>query len=297
MKVGIEALSQPFAARFHGVDIRKPITADQLNAIKTALAQYSVAIIGHDKPPTNEQHISFSGLLGPMDRGKEGKLGGTGERMPHAEIIDQGNLDETGQIFANDDLRLIYKRANQLWHTDMSFFEIRATYSLLVAHSIPPMGADTQFVDMRDVYDALPSALSQKLEDLTVEHSYWHSRVLGGGPPPSQEERLARTPALHKMVHVHQPSGRKSLYLASHACGIVGWEQKKALAFIKELTDFATQSQFVFSHQWTVGDVLIWDNMCTMHRATPFDDTMYRRDVRRTTCRERTAQTGSLHIV
>ncbi len=297
MTLEIEQLSQPFAARLHGVDIRKPMGADLLRDIKSALATYSVAIIGHDAPPTNEQHIAFSGLLGPIERGKEGKLGGTGERVPHAEIIDQGNLDEVGEIFADSDRRLAYKRANQLWHTDMSFFEIRATYSLLAAHAIPPAGADTQFVDMRDVFDALPASRKAGLEDLVVEHSYWHSRVLGGGPPPSPEETLARTPARHKMVHVHEPSGRKTLYIASHACGIVGWPQEKALALINELMAFATQPQFVFAHQWKLGDVLIWDNMCTMHRATPFDDTKFKRDVRRTTCRERAVQNATMQIV
>ena len=297
MTLRIEQLSPSYAARFHGVDIRKPLDESDVAAIRAALKTCSVGVIGHDTPPTNEQHIAFSALLGPMERGKEGKLGGTGDRVPHAEIIDQGNLDETGAIFANDDLRLVYKRANKLWHTDMSFFDIRATWSLLVAHVIPPAGADTQFVDMRDVWDALPASRKAGLEDLVVEHSYWHSRQLGGGPPPSPEEKLARTPARHKMVHLHEPSGRKSLYIASHACGIVGWKQEDALALIAELTAFATQPQFVYTHKWTLGDVLMWDNMCTMHRATAFDDTKYRRDVRRTTCRERVVEGEGMRII
>jgi len=296
MTLEIEQLSQPYAARFHGVDIRKPIDGALLSQIRAALATYSVAIIGHDVPPSDEEHIAFSRMLGPVERGKEPKLAGTGQRVRHPEIIDQSNLDEVGEIYADNDRRLAFKRANRLWHTDMSFYEIRATYSLLSAHVVPPAGADTEFVDMRDVYDALDEERRRAIEDLTVEHSYWHSRVLGGGPPPTAEEKMTRAPARHKMVHVHEPSGRKTLYIASHACGIVGWEQDKALALINELMAFATQPRFVFAHQWKVGDVLIWDNMCTMHRATPFDDTKFRRDVRRTTCRERVIENETMSI-
>ena len=287
MPIAIESMSPTYGARLLGVDIRKPIDAASLTEIKAALAEYAVCVIGHDAPPTDEQHIAFSGLLGPMERGKEKKFAGVGERIRHAEIVDQSNLNEVGEIYADSDRRLAYKRANRLWHTDMSFFNIRATYSLLAAHAIPSAGADTEFVDMRAVWDALPQERKAGLEDLVVEHSYWHSRVLGGGPQPSAEELAAHPPARHKMVHMHEPSGRKTLYIASQSMGIVGWPQDKAMALIRELMAFATQKQFVFAHKWRLGDVLIWDNMCTLHRATEFDDRGEVRDVRRTTCRER----------
>lgn len=287
MSISIEPMTPHYGARLIGADIRRPVDAATLAEIKAALAQYAVCVIGHDAPPSDEQHIAFSALLGPMERGKEKKFAGAGERVPHPEIVDQSNLNEVGEIYADADRRLAYKRANRLWHTDMSFFDIRATYSLLSAHAIPPSGADTEFVEMRAVWDALPDARKAELESLTVEHSYWHSRVLGGGPQPSAEELAAHPPARHKMAHVHEPSGRKTLYLASHAMGIVGWPQDKAMALINELMAFATQPRFVFAHKWRLGDVLIWDNMCTLHRATPFDDRNLVRDVRRTTCRER----------
>jgi len=197
------------------------------------------------------------------------------------------NLCKAAKIYADDDRRLAYKRANRLWHTDMSFYDVRATYSLLAAHAIPPAGADTEFVDMRAVYDFLPEQRKAQIEGLVVEHSYWHSRVLGGGPEPTEEERATRPPARHAMAHVHAPSQRKSLYLASHACGIVSWPSDKGRALIEELLAFATQPRFVYAHKWRLGDVLIWDNLATMHRATEFDDRTFRRDMRRTTCRER----------
>jgi alpha-ketoglutarate-dependent 2,4-dichlorophenoxyacetate dioxygenase len=286
LSVEIEKLHPLYAARIHGVDIRQPIDQSTFSAIMDAMATYVVCAIGHDEPPTNEEHISFSRGFGPMERSTR-KIAGTDARVPHPEIVDQSNMDEVGEIYADDDRRLAYKRANRLWHTDMSFYDVRATYSLLAAHAIPPEGAETEFVDMRAAYDALPTERKRALEGLVVEHSYWHSRVLGGGPEPTEEERVTRPPARHPISHVHAPSGRTALYLASHACGIVGWPAAEARALLNELMAFATQDRFVYAHKWWLGDVLIWDNLATMHRATAFDDRKYRRDMRRTTCRER----------
>ncbi len=286
MSIEVEQLHPLYAARIHGVDIRKSVSDSTIADVQDAMAKYAVCAIGHDAPPTNEQHIAFSRSLGPMERSTR-KIAGTEARVPYPEIVDQSNLDEVGEIYADDDRRLAYKRANRLWHTDMSFYDVRATYSLLAAHAIPPAGADTEFVDMRAVYDFLPEQRKAQIEGLVVEHSYWHSRVLGGGPEPTEEERATRPPARHAMAHVHALSQRKSLYLASHACGIVGWPSDKGRALIEELLAFATQPRFVYAHKWRLGDVLIWDNLATMHRATEFDDRTFRRDMRRTTCRER----------
>lgn len=286
MSVEIEKLHPLYAARIHGVDIREPVADATFREIMDAMATYAVCVIGHDTPPGNDEHIAFSRRFGPMERSTR-KIAGTDARVPHPEIVDQSNLDEAGEIYADDDRRLAYKRANRLWHTDMSFYDVRATYSLLAAHAIPPEGAETEFVDMRAVYDALPDDRRRALKGLVVEHSYWHSRVLGGGPEPSEEERVTRPPARHPIAHVHEPSGRTALYLASHACGIVGWPAPEARALLDELMAFATQERFVYAHTWRLGDVLIWDNLATMHRATAFDDRKYKRDMRRTTCRER----------
>ena len=294
--LGIEPLHPLYAARLTGLDIRQPVDEATMVQVRAALATYVVCVIGHDEPPTNEQHIALSAQLGPLERGKSSKIKGTEVRLPYPEIVDQSNLNDVGEIYADEDRRLAYKRANRLWHTDMSFYEVRATYSLLVGHLTPPEGADTEFTDMRAVWDALPNERKADLEDLTVEHSYWYSRVQGGGPEPTAEERATRPPARHKLVHVHAASGRKALYLASHASDIVGYTRDRARALIKELMDFAVQPEFVYAHKWCRGDVLIWDNLATMHRATPFDDRNLVRDMRRTTCRERAIDTQDMCI-
>ena len=198
MALTIEPLNERYAARLTGIDIRKPIDEATMEEIRRALATWVVCVIPHDAPPTNEHHIAFSSRLGPLERGQTTLTTNSEARVPYPEIIDQSNLDELGDIYADDDKRLAYKRANRLWHTDMSFFPVRATFSLLSGHAVPPSGADTEFTDMRDVWDALPASRKAGLEDLVVSHSFWHSRVLGGGPEPDAAELDAASEQYHK---------------------------------------------------------------------------------------------------
>ncbi len=287
MALVCEPLHPLFAARVTGIDMHDPLDAATRAEMIAALDTHAVIAVGHDRPLSNEEQIAFSASLGPMDRGRTPKVAGTGIRIPHNEITDQSNLGPDGTIYEEGDRRLAYKRANRQWHADMSYRPVRGTYSLLSAHVVPPEGGNTEFTDMRAVYDALPETVKSDLDGLVGEHCYWHSRKLGGGPDPTPEERAGRPPALHPLVHVHPTSGRKVLYLASHIAGIQGWPEDASRALIKELMDFATQPPFVFSYEWRVGDVVIWDNLATMHRATAFDDQRFERDMRRTTCRER----------
>lgn len=286
MALDVRPLQAAFAAELGGTDLRCVSGDAAIAEITEILEAYPVVVVRHATPLTDEEHIAFSRRLGPVEARPVLTVAASGaNRIPHFEIIDQSNLDETGGIYADEDRRLAFKRANRLWHTDMSFHPVRATYSLLSAHALPPDGGPaTEFADMRAAYDALPEATRSRIDGLTAEHSYWYSRVAGGGPPATAEELASRPPARHALVH--ERGGRKALYLASHASHIVGWPEDEGRALLRELIEFATQPQFVFAHRWQVGDVLIWDNLATMHRARPFDDRSQVRDVRRTTCRE-----------
>ena len=249
----------------------------------------AVGVIRNAQPLTDEQHVAFSRRLGPLIRMKMLLMVGKSKsRLPFPELIDIGNLDVDGSILPDDDRRRAYNRGNLLWHTDGSFDTPRALYSLLSAHVVPPGGAPTEFADMRAAYDALSSDLKEKIEDLVVEHSIWYSRELAG-LSVSDEERATRPASRHKLVHVHPGSGRKVLYLASHASHVVGLPMEEGRALLKELMAFATQPRFVHRHEWRVGDLVIWDNLATMHRGTPFDDTRHARDMRRTTVLEAAA--------
>lgn len=286
MPLTIHPRAGGFSAELAGIDLRAAQRREGVNDILAALRRYPVCVVRHDAPLSDEQHIAVSRLLGPVEAEPVLTVSpGGANRIPHHEIIDQSNLDETGGIYADEDRRLAFKRANRLWHTDMSFHAIRATYSLLSAHALPDGGGPpTEFADMRAAYEALPGETKDRIEGLVAEHSYWHSRVAGGGPEATPEELASRPPARHALVH--ERHGRKALYLASHASHVVGPPVGEGRALLDELMAFATQPRFVHAHQWRVGDIVIWDNLATMHRARPFDDRNQIRDVRRTTCRE-----------
>lgn len=245
--------------------------------------RYAVCIIRNERPVLDAEHVAFSRKLGPLLRMRMLTMVGKSEsRFAFPEIIDIGNIDAEGRILPEDDRRRAYNKGNLLWHTDASYDARRGVYSLLSCHSVPPGGAPTEFADMRAAYEALPQAMKQKLEPLVVEHSVWYSRALGG-MTASDEEKATRPPSRHRLVHRHPGSGRTVLYLASHASHVIGWPVEEGRRLIRELIDFATQPQFVYRHEWRVGDLVVWDNLQTMHRGTPFDDTRYPRDMRRTT--------------
>jgi len=276
-----------FLAEVSGVDFSRPIDEPVLREIVAAMDRYAVCVF-RATALDDASHIAFSRLLGKLELAPS-LFGKAFKRFAHPELFDAGNLDAAGNILS-DQRRRVYNKGNALWHTDSSFNPHRSAYSLLLAHEVPPTGGDTQFADMRAAYDALPSEMKARIEDLVAEHWLWHSRMLAGYPEPTEEERRAKPPSRHKLVQVHPGSGRKTLYLAAHASGIVGWPHEEGLKLITELIEFATQPRFTRAVAWKQrGDLVIWDNRCTMHRATPFEDTVYRRDMRRTTVYENIA--------
>jgi alpha-ketoglutarate-dependent 2,4-dichlorophenoxyacetate dioxygenase len=287
MPVTAKPLHPLFAAELSGVDARQPLSDREVAEIETAMLRYAVVVFRNSPPLSDEQHLAFTRRFGPLQKQKMlNMLGKTRTRLSSAELIDVGNLDVDGRILPDDDRRRAFSRGNLLWHVDVSFDANRATWSLLAAHVVPPGGAPTEYADMRAAYDALPAAKKAEIEDLVAEHSIWYSRALMGLTDVSEEEKATRPPARHRLVHTRPGSGRKSLYLASHASHIVGWPREKGRALLDGLTEFATQPQFVYRHVWRPGDLVIWDNLATMHRGTPFDDTRHPRDMRRTTILE-----------
>lgn len=297
MPLEAEPLHPVFAARVTGLDMTRPLPPGEIAEVRTLMDRYAVCIYPNATPLSNDQHIAFARYLGPMQRGRVLTVSGRRERLGEwPELVDVGNLDADGNIRPAASRDRAFNNANRLWHTDMSFHPNRATYSLLNSHRIPADGeGDTEFADERAAYDALPPLMKEKIEDLVASHSIWYSRQVAGFPEPTAEELQSRPPAEHKIAQTHPTSGRKTLYLASHASHILGMPADEGRALLKELIDFATQRQFVYRHKWTRGDVVIWNNRCTMHRATPFDDLSLPRDMRRATCRENEIVERFLH--
>ncbi len=281
MPFTVKQLGPGFVGEVAGLDLTTPLPKADIDAIHAAMDRYGVLIF-HDQPLDDAQKLAFTQSLGPIELAIGVSLRKPEEQRLPSTFADVSNLDKDGKPFARDDRRRLYALGNQLWHSDSSFKVIPAKYSLLHARSIASKGGNTEFADMRQAYDALDPETKERCESLVCEHSQMFSRAKHGFTEFTAEERERLKPVLQRLVREHATTGRKSLYLSSHAGRIVGWPEPEAKAFLMDLTEMATQRERVYSHQWRVGDLVIWDNRTTMHRARPFPHTE-RRDVRRTT--------------
>jgi alpha-ketoglutarate-dependent 2,4-dichlorophenoxyacetate dioxygenase len=278
------ALHPLFAAEVGGIDVSQPTEAPIFNAVLAALAEHAVLVF-HGPCLDEDRQVAFASRFGPLEAQNGVLTTGVKQRVT-PQLVDISNLDETNGLLGRQDRRRMFSLGNQLWHTDSSFKRTPAKYSLLHAHTVVPEGGETQFVDTRAAWDALPEKVKAKAEGLIVEHSIFTSREKLGFTDFSDEERAATPPVHRRLVRDHAESGRKALYLASHASHVVGWPVPEGRMFLHELMEHATQPQFVYTHHWQVGDVVIWDNRCTMHRVRPFDADAYARDMRRATIQD-----------
>jgi alpha-ketoglutarate-dependent 2,4-dichlorophenoxyacetate dioxygenase len=292
MTISIDRLHPLFAARVNGVDLFRPIDPVDFETILAAVNTYGVLVFQGPKL-TPEEQVAFAAVFGPLEP-QNGVLKTGREARVTPKLVDISNLDENNAVLNQADRRRMFALGNQLWHTDSSFKQTPASYSLLHAHSVTPEGGETQFVDMRAAWDTLPPKLQAKVEKLWAEHSIFCSRAKLGFTDFTDAERAATPPVHRPVVQVHPGSGRKTLYLASHASHILGWNVPDGRMLIHELIEHATQPQFVYTHRWVEGDLVIWDNRCTMHRGRPYDEANHRRDLRRATIQDPAALKGAL---
>lgn len=275
----ITPLHPTFAARIGDVDLTRTLDTDAFDVIQTTIDTHGVIVIPGEKL-SEDQQIDFASLFGPLDAVNGIIQTGIKHRISK-RLVDISNLDEKGDVLDRQNRRRMANLGNQVWHTDASFKRTTAKYSLLHAHSVVSEGGETQFADMCAAYDTLPQKMKDRIADLQAEHSVIASRAALGFDDFSDEERATLPPQIRPMVRT-LPSGRKSLYLASHASHIIGWPVPEGRMLIRDLMEHATQREHVYTHTWHVGDLVMWDNRRTMHRARPFDESE-RRDMRRAT--------------
>jgi alpha-ketoglutarate-dependent 2,4-dichlorophenoxyacetate dioxygenase len=281
MPLTFRPLHPSFVAEVGPVDLRAVDEGATLAEIRAGMDRYGVLVF-HDQPFTDEEQIAFAMRFDGELHSKTGISVLQKSRLGNEALTDISNLDEDGEIMKTDDRRRMYSLGNRLWHTDASFQDPPGRYSMLHARIVPPVPADTQFADMRGAYDALPDEMKQRLDGLQVHHSIAHSRkTLGFDFSAEEEERLQG--AIHPLVRTLPGSGRRSLYLASHASRIIDWPVPDARLLLRDLMEHATQREFTHTHAWAVGDLVIWDNRATMHRGLAYDDAKYRRELRRVT--------------
>jgi alpha-ketoglutarate-dependent 2,4-dichlorophenoxyacetate dioxygenase len=284
MTLTVRPLHPLFAAELLGANLREEPSPELVDTVEQAMAQYAVLVI-RDQHIGDEEHIRFSRAFGPLELPPNLGMPSAKKRL-RRELYDASNLDEDGKVLALDSPRRKYNRGNELFHTDSSFNDLPTKWSLLLAHVLPPEGGNTEFIDLRAVYADLPAETKRRLDGVVAEHYLWHSRERGGFSTVTEEMKRLMPPVHHPVVRT-AADGRPTLYIGAHASHVVGWQIDEGRALLDELLTRAADAQYIYSHEWCDGDLVIWDDRCTLHRAGPFDDRLrYPRDLRRTTINE-----------
>ena len=281
MALSIRELHPGFAAEVSGIDLACPLGPSEIAELRAAIDDRAVLVF-HDQNLTDEQQIAFTRHFGDLENSAGGHIAKPEQSRLDPRMIDVSNLDRDGAPLARDDRRRLFNLGNRLWHSDSSYRAVPAKYSLLSGRRIARRGGDTEFADMRAAYDALDPETRAEVEPLVCEHSLTYSRGALGFTELTAEERAMFRPVRQRLVRTHPQTGRRSLFLSSHAGAILGWPVPEARALLRDLTEHATSPAFVYAHRWRPFDFVMWDNRQTMHRVRRFDE-REPRDMRRTT--------------
>jgi alpha-ketoglutarate-dependent 2,4-dichlorophenoxyacetate dioxygenase len=281
MNIAIRPITPDFAGEVSRIDLTRALSPAEVSAIDGGMDRYAVLVF-RDQNITDEQQIAFSANFGVLEHTAGGNVTRPEQKRLSPQMADVSNLDQNHRPLAREDRRRLFNLGNQLWHSDSSFRAVPAKYSILSGRIVVDKGGNTEFADMRGAYDALDNEMKAEVEGLVCEHSLMYSRGLLGFTDLTPEERAMFLPVRQSLVRTHPKSGRKSLYLSSHAGTIVGRPMPEARAFLRDLNEAATRPENVYVHRWRRYDLVMWDNRQTMHRVRRFDDRLVR-DMRRTT--------------
>ncbi|MGE5159617.1 MAG: TauD/TfdA dioxygenase family protein [Gemmatimonas sp.] len=281
MAISIRQLHAHFVGEVSGLDLREALTRDQVAELQAAIDRYAVLVF-HGQDLNDEQQLAFALNFGERENPRGGNVTKQADYRLGSGLNDVSNLGKDGKPLPRDHRTHLFNLGNCLWHSDSSFRAIPAKYSLLSARVVNPKGGNTEFADMRAAYDALDDDTKAEIEELICEHSLMYSRGSLGFLDYSEEEKQMFKPVLQRLVRTHPAHGRKSLYLSSHAGKVAGMSMPEGRLLLRDLTEHATQPEFVYVHRWTVHDLVMWDNRQTMHRVRRYDQSQPR-DMRRAT--------------
>jgi alpha-ketoglutarate-dependent 2,4-dichlorophenoxyacetate dioxygenase len=277
MPITVTHLSPGFAARIDGADISRPLDDATWAAIRAAFDEHSVLLF-RGAALDDETQVAFSLRFGALEVTRSmNPAAGT----PFAR---QSNLDiKTGEVIPVEDRRMIYQLANMFWHSDSSFKPVPSLCSLLSGRIVPPEGGATEFASARAAYPSLPEDLKRRVEHAIVVHDFAWSRDQVRPGFFTAEERAVYPPVRHRLVRANPANGRRALFLGAHASHVEGLPIDEGRALLRTLLDHVTRAEFVYRHEWQEGDLVIWDNRCVLHRATPYDTARHQRLMQRTT--------------
>ena len=281
MAISVFPVFEDFAAEIGDLDLTQAQDEAVIDAVREAFARYAVLVIPGQNL-SEADHLRFARWFGPLET-TIGSFRDHTQLRTGDKIADVSNLDTRNAIWGAESRQRLFQLGNRLWHTDSSFRHVPARASALYARSIAPVGGQTEFADLRAAFDALPASRQAELRPLVARHSIFHSRAKLGFSNFSEAERQALPEVRQRLVRRLPEQDRECLYLASHIGGIEGMDEAAAQALVDDLCAHATQRAFRYVHRWRQGDLVIWDNRCTMHRATPFEDLRWPRDMQRAT--------------
>ncbi|MDB5912453.1 MAG: 2,4-dichlorophenoxyacetate dioxygenase, partial [Ramlibacter sp.] len=276
----LKPLHPVFAAQASGIDLTRPVSDADARAINAGMNQYGVLVF-RGQPLTPQQQVDFAKTFGPLDIGLK-RVFKRAERLDDERLIDISNVDAQGNVAKRDSPKNLSNFANQLWHSDSSFMDPRAAYSMLHCVIKPSWGGNTEFADLRAAYDTLDERTKAEIQDLKAEHFALHTRILLGDDAYTDDQKKQIPPAVWPLADTHPGSGRKVLFVGVHARQILGWPTAESRMYLQDLLEHATQRERVYVHEWQVDDLVIWDNRATLHRGRRYD-IAERRELRRTT--------------
>jgi alpha-ketoglutarate-dependent 2,4-dichlorophenoxyacetate dioxygenase len=279
--LSIRQIHPVFVGEVLGADLTGPLSPADVAAIEAGMDRYAVLVF-RDQDITDDQQMAFTLNFGAIESAPGGNITKPHEYRLKKGMIDVSNLDKDGKPLERNDRRRMFNLGNRLWHSDSSFRAKPAKYSILSARTVASQGGNTEFADMRAAYDMLDDATRATIEELVCEHSLIYSRGSMGFTELTEDEKQMMKPVRQRLVRTHPVTGRKSLYLSSHAGTIIGWPIPEARDLLRDLTEHATQRELVYIHRWRLHDLVMWDNRQTMHRVRRFDESQPR-DMRRTT--------------
>ena len=268
MTLEFTPLHPHFVAQAGPTALREVFDPAVLDAIRAGMDEHAVVVF-RDQAFSDDEQLDFARRFDGVLHEKTGSRVVAASRLGNEALTDISNVADDGGLLAPEDRRRLYSLANRLWHTDASFETPPGRYSLLHARVIPPDAPPTEFADMRAAWDALDAGMQERLEGLEVHHSIAYSRSTLGFEFSPEEAEILRG-AIQPLVRTLPGSNRRSLYLASHASRILGWTLPEGRLLLRDLMEHATQREFVYAHEWRPGDLVIYDNRATMHRARPF---------------------------
>ena len=276
----IEPLHPEFGARVSGVDLRLPVAEAAFEEIRVAMDEHSLLCFP-GQPFDDDRQLAFTKKLGEPEQSHV-KLGEAGKTTYFGTI---GNVQPDGGTLGNADKKTIFLTGNNMWHTDSSFREVPAKFSIMCVYEVPDEGGETAFVSTRAAYGRLPDDMKATIDPLLAVHDYVFSRSKVSPDAVSPALGASLPPVQQKLVRCNPRTGEKNYFIGSHAKAVVGWRDEQSRSLLDDLLARATGDAHVYRHAWQPGELVIWDNRCLLHRGSGYDADRHRRYMRQTRVR------------